>query len=128
MTVPDISTTMLDTACLQAIRELDPGAGDALLSEVLKTYVESSQELVARLLTGLRDNDAQEVCVTAHTLKSSSANVGAVQLAALCRDLEQRARTGGLADGVGDAERVARCFQTTCEALAAAMLSNDGAT
>ncbi|MFO1372330.1 MAG: Hpt domain-containing protein [Candidatus Competibacteraceae bacterium] len=43
--------------------------------------------------------DSESLRQAAHSLKSSSANLGATQLAALCKELEQRGRERRL-DGV----------------------------
>jgi len=44
------------------------------------------------LRKGVDANDASIVQKAAHSLKSSSANLGALQLAQLCKELENRAR------------------------------------
>ncbi len=49
-------------------------------------------------------NDSDALRAAAHSLKSSSANVGAMKLHGLCRELEAQARDRQLADA---AERVA---------------------
>ncbi|NJO38560.1 MAG: hypothetical protein HC871_14335 [Rhizobiales bacterium] len=42
-----------------------------------------------------------EIARLAHSLKSSSANLGATDLASQCADLERRAKDGGLAADLG---------------------------
>ena len=42
--------------------------------------------------------DGEALRQAAHSLKSSSANLGATQLAAVCKELEQRGRERRLAD------------------------------
>lgn len=59
-------------------------------------FVSQSQELVETLRRALEQNDAQSVFRTAHTLKSSSANVGAAGLAERCRTLEALGRQNQL--------------------------------
>jgi HPt (histidine-containing phosphotransfer) domain-containing protein len=50
--------------------------------------------------------DAAAMVRPAHSLKSTSANVGAVALAELCRSLEADGRSGTIVDAAG---RVAAC-------------------
>jgi signal transduction histidine kinase/CheY-like chemotaxis protein/HPt (histidine-containing phosphotransfer) domain-containing protein len=86
----------LDKAALDMIRELQqPGAED-LLSRVVHAYLDSAPELIEDLETGLVERDTERARGAAHTLKSSSASVGAARLASLCREIETRARNGQL--------------------------------
>lgn len=59
-------------------------------------FVKQSQEMVETLRRAIEQNDAQTVFRTAHTLKSSSANVGAVGLAEHCKTLEAFGRQNQL--------------------------------
>jgi two-component system sensor histidine kinase/response regulator len=52
-----------------------------------------------------------------HTLKSSSANLGARRLAELCAALEQSARGGSLPDGTGSIAELQREFEAVRRAL-----------
>jgi HPt (histidine-containing phosphotransfer) domain-containing protein len=47
---------------------------------------------------GLKVGDAETVARAAHTLKSSSANLGATNVAAIARLIEHSARTGDISD------------------------------
>jgi len=46
--------------------------------------------------TAIAHKEAEPLRVAAHTLKSSSANVGARMLSDLCRELEELGRSGSL--------------------------------
>jgi HPt (histidine-containing phosphotransfer) domain-containing protein len=61
------------------------------------------------LTDGLNRGDVKLVERAAHTLKSSSANIGAIGLSALCKEMEERARTQGcdaVKSLVGESSRV----------------------
>ena len=63
----------------------------------------SLQRLLPQAEQGLRDGDHPAVRHVAHTLKSSSASVGALELSRRCADIENRVRTqqhDGLAERV----------------------------
>ena len=72
---------------------------DVLGSEVDKiiaVYLEDSPRLIAQLERAAVGGDPIALRVAAHTLKSSSANVGATTLSEAARDLEEGARDGTL--------------------------------
>ena len=67
------------------------------VDKIIAIYLEDSPRLIAQLERAAVSNDPIALRVAAHTLKSSSANVGATTLAAAARDLEEGARDGTLA-------------------------------
>jgi hypothetical protein len=93
----------LDRAALDALRAL-PGKSGNLLGRVIGVYLDSSPELTERIDRALRSDDTESLHAAAHALRSSSANVGATELARLCQRIEALARTADLraaADAVG---------------------------
>jgi HPt (histidine-containing phosphotransfer) domain-containing protein len=87
----------VDTEAWDHIRALQrPGQPD-LLGKVLGLFVQNSRELVDTLRHAVEQQDAQTVFRTAHTLKSSCANVGAAGLAEQCKTLEALGRQNQLA-------------------------------
>ncbi len=83
---------VLDTASLNRLRELDPGERNGLLQRVLRTYTQSLERMLVQWREARAAADANAMRVIAHTLKSSSASVGALELSALCTDVEARLR------------------------------------
>ena len=59
-------------------------------------YREESAQLLHKLKTALDQGNADGVHRAAHSLRSSSAMLGACSFAALCEDLETKGRTGQL--------------------------------
>jgi signal transduction histidine kinase/CheY-like chemotaxis protein/HPt (histidine-containing phosphotransfer) domain-containing protein len=89
----------LNPRALEAIRRL-AGAKDAsLVKQVIGAYLADTPPRCAQLRAAAEAGDAEALRQAAHALKSSSANVGAEQLAALCKELEMLGRGGG-GDGV----------------------------
>jgi CheY-like chemotaxis protein len=84
----------LNPQALDQIRELDPQGGAALLARVGKLYLESAPRLGATLGLAAARADARAVASAAHSLKSSSANIGAQVLAELCKRAEEGAGAG----------------------------------
>jgi HPt (histidine-containing phosphotransfer) domain-containing protein len=88
-------SVLLDLPMLDAIRQLDDG-GTGLLSQVVRMYFEAAPELLAKLRRGLDEGDYDLIRQSAHSLKSASANLGAVRLVDLCKRVESAARGGTL--------------------------------
>jgi HPt (histidine-containing phosphotransfer) domain-containing protein len=91
---------VLDAAAVARLQELDPDGSAGLLTRVLATYTQSLQRLLGQLRAARQEADSQAQHHVVHTLKSSSASVGALKLAALCADVERRLRDG-LLNGLG---------------------------
>jgi HPt (histidine-containing phosphotransfer) domain-containing protein len=68
------------------------------LAELVETYLEDGAAQVEALRTAASSGDLPGLVRPAHTLKSSSASIGALALAQLCRSLEADARSGAVAD------------------------------
>jgi CheY-like chemotaxis protein/HPt (histidine-containing phosphotransfer) domain-containing protein len=86
----------IDRAVLEGLRELQvPGEPD-LVAEFIRLFKDETPPLLAALRAGVGQGQADQVKKAAHTLKSSSANLGAHQMAAVCAELEQRGRSGAL--------------------------------
>jgi HPt (histidine-containing phosphotransfer) domain-containing protein len=83
---------MPDTLDRHALDELLAMAcGDRdFVAAVVREYVADSSATVAKL----RDLSGEELRRAAHTLKSTSASVGAAQMAAICREVERLAGDG----------------------------------
>jgi signal transduction histidine kinase/DNA-binding response OmpR family regulator len=88
----------LDHSAIEAVRQLDPDGNDRLLSRLIALYRDDSSQLLADIDNAMKLGDAQGVARAAHTLKSSSANLGATNVAAIARQIEHSARAGDIAD------------------------------
>ncbi len=89
----------IDTTALDNIRALQRPDGPDILAKVTNIYLDKTPQLLTSLGDALGCDDTKQVHINAHTLKSSSANLGANGLAALFREIEEIARSGSL-DGV----------------------------
>jgi len=84
---------VLDASALARLRELDPTGENHLLARVAKAFESSAARLMPQLQDARRADDVNGVRHVTHTLKSSSASIGAVKLSQLCADIESRIRT-----------------------------------
>lgn len=99
-----MTSTTLDESALARLRELDPDGRHGVLQRVLTAFETSLARALGQLQEQQAAADAKTVAALAHTLKSSSASVGALTLAAVCAEVESRLRDGqttNLRDDVG---------------------------
>lgn len=71
------------------------------MAEFVKTYLDNSPKLIANMVQGLADNDAEPIYQNAHQLKGGSGSIGALRLAELASEIEAICKEGGL-EGVAD--------------------------
>lgn len=89
----------LDEAALDRLRALDPDGRTGIVARVLATYETSLQRMLGQLAAARDAGDVAAIGSLAHTLKSSSASVGALALSALCAEAERAVRSSQT-DGV----------------------------
>ena len=85
---------VLDAACMAELRALDPDGKAQLVKRVLATYQSSLAKNAAQLQTARGEGGWDQVSRIAHTLKSSSASIGALALSSLCAEIERLLRAG----------------------------------
>ena len=110
MTLPTV-----DQAAFDHLLEIT-GNDLEFVDELIDTYLADASLQLAAMQAAASSGDAAALVRPAHSLKSSSANVGAMALADICRALEAAARTGDVPDA---RERVADCDQAFADARAA---------
>jgi PAS domain S-box-containing protein len=93
-----VASTTIDATVIASIREMERRGASRLLERLVETYVTTAARLVAQAAYALRSADLASLQHAAHTLKSSSANLGAVELSRRFGDLERMARTGAIED------------------------------
>jgi two-component system, sensor histidine kinase and response regulator len=88
--------SVLDEQTLDGIRALHRPGGPNVLAKVVDLYSSSSLALAEALRAAALLKDADSVRQAAHALKSSSASVGALAFAELCKTIELAAAEGRL--------------------------------
>ena len=107
----------LDHSALAEIIGDDAVHGRKLLVELLRLYLRESPEQLARMVAQCRDKQFEALRETAHSLKGSSATLGAGRLAQLCRRLEIVAHEGDLAGSKTLIEGIREEFATVAGLL-----------
>lgn len=91
---------LLDPEALAQLRALDPLGRHGLLPRVAGLFEASLDSLLPQLDEAERAGDAARIRHVAHTLKSSSASLGALALSRCCAEVERLVRDGQ-AEGLG---------------------------
>ena len=84
----------LDREAIKALAALQIEGEPSIIQRVLEAYLRGADTLLTELADALPDNDTEALRRSAHSLKSSSANVGALKLFELSRELEMACRSG----------------------------------
>jgi HPt (histidine-containing phosphotransfer) domain-containing protein len=99
----------IDAATFANLLEMT-GGDQEFVDELVDTYVAEGDRLVESLTAAASAGSVDDLVRPAHSLKSSSLNVGALELGELCRRLEEEARSGMVEDPVGRAGAVRTAF------------------
>jgi CheY-like chemotaxis protein len=89
---------VLDMSVIERIREMEQRGAARLLERLIETYTSTATKLMADAELALAHHDAVMVRHAVHTLKSSSANVGATTLSDRFALVEVQAREGRTQD------------------------------
>ncbi len=85
----DPSEDPIDREVLDSLRELGAEDDPELLAELLDSFLVNTDLRMERLRAAVEQGDAEMLYRAAHSLKGSSGNFGAVNLGALCQQLEE---------------------------------------
>jgi HPt (histidine-containing phosphotransfer) domain-containing protein len=86
------SSSVLDMRVIQDLRDLGGEDDPGLLLELVDMFLADSPARMTEIQTSLANGDVKTLERAAHTLKSSSANIGALGLSKLCKQMEELAR------------------------------------
>ncbi len=111
------STGIIDEKALGKIRALQQPDKEDLVSKIISLYLTSAPGLMSLIQRSLENGNLTALKESAHSLKSSSANVGAVAVAKLCKKLEASAREGKLEHSQGLVKELESQFQQARAAL-----------
>ncbi len=84
---------LLDSAVLSELRKLSKATGRDVIGKSIRFFLKQTPEDVTELRQAISEKNLNKLGLIAHSLKSSSATLGATSLSKLCSRLEQSART-----------------------------------
>jgi HPt (histidine-containing phosphotransfer) domain-containing protein len=94
--------------------------GEDFLIELIDVYLDDTPTRLAQMQRAVDNGDADTLSREAHTLKSSSANVGAMTLSAIAQRIEQVGRAGSAASAAREVRQMTTAFtqvKATLQAL-----------
>ncbi|MEL6402632.1 MAG: response regulator [Cyanobacteria bacterium J06626_4] len=87
------------------------------LAVLLDSFLETAPGLLNSIQTAIAEDDPQQLDFAAHTLKSSSATLGAIRLSELCKQLEIWGKAGTTAPATNESEKLNDLYVRSVEAL-----------
>jgi CheY-like chemotaxis protein/HPt (histidine-containing phosphotransfer) domain-containing protein len=118
-----VTDSSLHPETIVQLREMD-GDG-SFLSRLIDAYLEKSPTDIEQLHQGLVLSDAEVVRKAAHSFKSSCYNLGAHQLAELCKTVEKMGRENDLEQAASLSVTIDAEYQRVREALIKIQESNN---
>jgi HPt (histidine-containing phosphotransfer) domain-containing protein len=113
---------IVDPYALDEYRQIMGEEADEFVNDLITSYLENTPRLFSDLEQALQENDPQTFERAAHTIKSSSATLGAHTLSALAAGMESRAERGSL-NGLAEVVRESRQAFVQVEAALQEMYS-----
>ena len=86
----------LDESVIEGLRRLQAEGEPDILEELIELFLDEAAHQLAALREAIEDGDARTMKRLAHTLKGSSANMGATRMASICANLLEE--VGGTED------------------------------
>lgn len=88
----NLPASIVDQEAIENLRALGDEGDDTFIREIISIYLEDVPQRLVDLKAARSANDRPLYVRSAHTVKGSSANVGAVEMKTLAEKLEQRSK------------------------------------
>jgi PAS domain S-box-containing protein len=111
---PLMPPAQIDRTVWEAVAAVQKPGQPNVLHKVISLYLTSSQAQVTQLRQALQGQDSDTVRLMAHSLKSSSATLGAHRLAALAKELEEACRTAHVEQADALIARIEQAHRDAC--------------
>jgi signal transduction histidine kinase/DNA-binding response OmpR family regulator len=93
---PVAGPSPLDPSHLESLRRLAEVTGKPLVRQIVESYLAETPRRLERIREALSREDTRELILVAHSLKGSSAQLGANRVAAVSAELEEKGRNAEL--------------------------------
>jgi signal transduction histidine kinase/pSer/pThr/pTyr-binding forkhead associated (FHA) protein/DNA-binding NarL/FixJ family response regulator len=90
--VSETKSVVLDSQVLDSLRKLAGAKAKIIIKEIIEQYFEDSPIKLQEITRSIDLNNSEALRQAVHSLRSSSANLGAVTLSRYCKELEDLAR------------------------------------
>ncbi len=109
MTDPS-SGGIINMEVIETLRDLGGDEDPGLVVELIDLYLADAPERIREIQEALANDDFDLLERASHTLKSASANIGAMKLSSFCAELEVMARTKEVVESSTQSECSAQAF------------------
>ena len=89
------------------------------LRSIIRVYLESTPDTLEKICAGIAAGETQQIAMAVHSLKGSSAAIGAEPLVERCQQLYMAARSGDSESAARLVSDVECCYKETTTALRA---------
>lgn len=104
---------MTDIISLKTIEHLKKSLKEDVFSSLINIYIADTQKYVFELIQCLQQNNPQEAYRLAHTVKGSSANMGAQALQEILGNIEAYCKKGNLIEAKNHIKNILSISQQT---------------
>jgi signal transduction histidine kinase/DNA-binding response OmpR family regulator len=112
-----LSCAPLDAKTLQSLRKMAGERANEVLAEIINNYLAEAPQLLQAMRAAVATGDACRLQQAAHTLRSASANLGAIALLELCKALEVMGGAGTTTGALAGVLQVEAAYETVKAAL-----------
>jgi EAL domain-containing protein (putative c-di-GMP-specific phosphodiesterase class I)/signal transduction histidine kinase/AmiR/NasT family two-component response regulator len=114
----DVNSSLVDPATLRQLRTLNEAKKGDFLKRVVDLYSEHAPKACAQLRQHAKAGEAEACGSLAHSLKSMSLNIGAIEVARITAGFEQMARGDGRVPDQDELDALSDTLQRTLTVLA----------
>lgn len=108
--------TVIDIRLLDQLKELIGGSQESL-NELVESFLAEGDEIIADMNASVSSQDLDLLRRSAHSLKSSAQDFGALELSRLSATLESQCRTQWPDDDIEQIRRISNSFESAASAL-----------
>jgi PAS domain S-box-containing protein len=112
------TSTILDMRVIKSLRDMAGVNADKILTQIIDNYLEDAPQLLQQIREAVVSADSEALRIAAHTLRASSANLGAIAFSQLCKELEALGRQGTTSNAeklLPSLEKSYQTFKTTLQ-------------
>ena len=116
------SFQVIDHQVLDSLKKLGKAKAKGIVTTIIEQYFEDAPQNIAKIHNAIAEGNPQALRHASHSLRSSSANLGAFVLSQYCQDIEDMARQGSteissqqLMQIEAEYEKVKTALQSECQ-------------
>jgi len=94
------SPQLIEPSAIDRIRALERQSGDCIFGRLVEIYARNSSDSLGAMRRAARTGNVSVLRTRAHTLKSSSANLGVTSVARICQRLESKVTLDGSIESI----------------------------